>query len=31
MLGETFWAKAYGQCLDKYGFAWMVNVRKSYA
>ena len=23
--GETFWAKGFGMCLDKYGVSWMVN------
>lgn len=26
--GETFWAKGFGMCTDKYGIPWMVNCEK---
>lgn len=25
-VGETFWAKAFGMCKDRFGVRWMVNV-----
>ncbi|MDZ4798374.1 MAG: VOC family protein [Bryobacteraceae bacterium] len=25
-LAQTFWAKLFGMCIDKYGVPWMVNV-----
>ena len=25
---ETFWAKAFGICTDRFGVSWMVNVDK---
>lgn len=24
-LGQTFWARAFGSCVDKFGVPWMVN------
>lgn len=27
-LGETFWAKRFGMCTDRFGTPWMVNCSK---
>ncbi len=27
-IGETFWAKRFGMCVDRYGTPWMVNCSK---
>lgn len=27
-LGETFWAKRFGMCVDRFGTPWMVNCGK---
>ncbi len=27
-MGETFWAKRFGMCTDRFGTPWMVNVDK---
>ena len=27
-LDETFWADAFGMCIDKFGIHWMVNCEK---
>lgn len=26
--GETFWAKGFGMCTDRFGTPWMVNCAK---
>jgi uncharacterized glyoxalase superfamily protein PhnB len=25
---ETFWARRFGMCTDRFGFPWMVNCAK---
>ena len=27
-IGETFWAKRFGMCIDRFGTPWMVNCPK---
>ncbi|MBB5518221.1 VOC family protein [Amphiplicatus metriothermophilus] len=27
-LGETFWAKRFGMCVDRFGIAWMASCQK---
>ncbi len=27
-IGETFWAKRFGMCVDRFGTPWMVNCSK---
>ncbi|HEY6669510.1 MAG TPA: VOC family protein, partial [Methyloceanibacter sp.] len=28
-LSETFWAKKFGMCVDKFGTPWMINCEKA--
>ena len=28
-IGETFWARRFGMCQDRFGIAWMVNCEKA--
>jgi len=28
-LGETFWARRFGMCTDRFGIPWMVNCEKA--
>jgi PhnB protein len=29
--GETFWAKRFGMCTDRFGIPWMINCEKPLA
>ena len=29
--GETFWARGFGMCTDRFGIPWMVNCEKPMA